>query len=155
MRREAGREILAFAILFLTAFLLVSLYSARPEDTALEGFFGSKVKNVGGPLGAMAAAEITAWMGSAGHRENLLSGDYTEVGLGLALGTPSDQTWGATYTTDFTAGTQAPAPAKTGAASKARKKAKRPTVCAGAASARRGAKPRSSPACRSARVHRR
>ena len=105
-----------------------------------------------------ARSMVTAWMGSAGHRENLLSGDYTEVGLGLALGTPSDQTWGATYTTDFAAGTQAqaPAPAKASAASKARKKAKRPAVCAGAASARRGAKPRSSTACaRSARVHRR
>jgi DNA segregation ATPase FtsK/SpoIIIE, S-DNA-T family len=65
MRREAGREILAFAVLFLTAFLAVSLYSARPEDTLVAGFFGSKVKNVGGPLGAMAAAEVTAWLGSA------------------------------------------------------------------------------------------
>lgn len=115
-------------------------------------------ENLGWGQGTLSTARsmVTAWMGSAGHRENLLSGDYTEVGLGLALGTPSDQTWGATYTTDFAAGTQAPAPAKAGAASKARKQAKRPAVCAGAASARRGAKPRSSTACaRSARVHRR
>ena len=50
-------------------------------------------------------------MNSPGHRENLLSADYTQVGLGLALGTPADQTWGATYTTDFGAGASAPAPA--------------------------------------------
>ena len=53
----------------------------------------------------------SAWMNSPGHRENLLSADYTQVGLGLALGTPADQTWGATYTTDFGAGANAPAPA--------------------------------------------
>ena len=28
----------------------------------------------------------------------------------MALGTPTDQTWGATYTTDFGAGALAPAP---------------------------------------------
>ncbi len=40
-------------------------------------------------------------MQSPGHRANLLSADYGEVGLGLALGTPTDRSWGATYTTDF------------------------------------------------------
>jgi uncharacterized protein YkwD len=124
-------------------------------------------ENLGWGQGALATARsmVTAWMGSAGHRENLLSRDYTEVGLGLALGTPSDHTWGATYTTDFGAGAQAQAPAtaharaKAGAASKARKKAKRPATCARAASVPRGArsaKPRSSTACaRSARVRHR
>jgi uncharacterized protein YkwD len=44
---------------------------------------------------------VNAWMNSPGHRENILTAQYTDVGLGLALGTPSDASWGATYTTDF------------------------------------------------------
>ena len=107
-----------------------------------------------------ARSMVTAWMGSAGHRENLLSGDYTEVGLGLALGTPADQTWGATYTTDFGAGAGAPAPTHARAkASSVRKKATRRTSCARAASigrSVRSAKPRSSTVCaRAARARRR
>jgi uncharacterized protein YkwD len=104
---------------------------------------------------------VDAWMNSPGHRENLLSGDYTEVGLGLALGTPADRTWGATYTTDFGAGSTARAAAVSPRAKKsaARKKAARATSCARAASARRGAgaaKARHSSACsRSARMRRR
>jgi uncharacterized protein YkwD len=122
-------------------------------------------ENIGWGQGTLATARsmVSAWMGSAGHRANLLSGDYTEVGLGLALGTPTDHTWGATYTTDFGAGAQASRPAharvKASAASRAGKTAKRSAACARAASARggaRSAKPRSSTACaRSARVRRR
>ena len=122
-------------------------------------------ENIGWGQGTLATPRsmVDAWMNSPGHRENLLSGDYTQVGLGLALGTPADQTWGATYTTDFGTGAQAPAPAharaKAGAAGKSRKKAKRPAMCARAASVHRSArstKPRSSGACvRSARVRRR
>ena len=116
-------------------------------------------ENIGWGQGTLATARSmdTAWMGSPGHRENLLSGDYTQVGLGLALGTPADQTWGATYTTDFGAGAQPPARAHVKAAratSKTRKKAKRPALCA-RASVRRGArsaKPRASTCARSARV---
>jgi uncharacterized protein YkwD len=102
---------------------------------------------------------VDAWMNSPGHRENLLSADYTEVGLGLALGTPADQTWGATYTTDFGAGaTPAPARPRVKAASATRKKAARAASCARAASVRhtRSTKARRSAACaRSARAHRR
>jgi uncharacterized protein YkwD len=112
---------------------------------------------------------VDAWMNSPGHRENLLSGDYTEVGLGLALGTPTDRTWGATYTTDFGAGSAARAATATPRAKKRaeRKKAARSAGCARAASSRRGArsakargasyaKPRSSSACsRTARIRRR
>jgi len=103
---------------------------------------------------------VDAWMNSPGHRENLLSADYSQVGLGLALGTPTDRTWGATYTTDFGAGakTQAPAHPRAKAAS-TRKKASRAASCARAASTRRSArstKARRSAACaRSARARRR
>jgi hypothetical protein len=103
---------------------------------------------------------VDAWMNSPGHRENLLSADYGQVGLGLALGTPTDRTWGATYTTDFGAGakTQAPAHPRAKIAS-TRKKASRAASCARAASTRhsaRSTKARRSAACaRSARARRR
>jgi uncharacterized protein YkwD len=44
---------------------------------------------------------VAAWMASPGHRKNILTGDYTEIGLGVVTGTPGDTSWGATYTTDF------------------------------------------------------
>jgi uncharacterized protein YkwD len=45
---------------------------------------------------------MTAWMNSAGHRENILSADYSDIGLGVAAGTPVGGAMpGATYTTDF------------------------------------------------------
>jgi uncharacterized protein YkwD len=60
-------------------------------------------ENIGWADGALASARsmVDAWMASPGHRANLLSGDYTEVGLGVVVGTPSDPSSGATYTTDF------------------------------------------------------
>jgi uncharacterized protein YkwD len=63
-------------------------------------------ENLGWGQGALATPRsmVEAWMGSPGHRANLLSADYAEVGLGLAIGTPADRSWGATYTTDFGAG---------------------------------------------------
>jgi len=122
-------------------------------------------ENIGWGQGTLATARsmVSAWMASAGHRENLLSGDYTEVGLGLALGTPPDHTWGATYTTDFGAPTRAPGRAhpraKAGAASTMTKTVKRSPSCARAASVRRGARSatsRSSKVCaRTARARRR
>jgi uncharacterized protein YkwD len=60
-------------------------------------------ENIGwgqGPL-STPRAMVTAWMNSSGHRRNILATDYGEIGLGLAIGTPEDATWGATYTTDF------------------------------------------------------
>jgi uncharacterized protein YkwD len=44
---------------------------------------------------------VAAWMASPGHRANILNGEYTQIGLGLAPGSPVDAGWGATYTTDF------------------------------------------------------
>jgi hypothetical protein len=103
---------------------------------------------------------VDAWMNSPGHRENLLSADYSQVGLGLALGTPTDRTWGATYTTDFGAGakTQAPAHPRAKVAS-TRKKASRAASCARAASTRHSARStkarRSAAGARSASTRRR
>src|SRR4051794_2872253 len=42
-----------------------------------------------------------AWMNSPGHRHNILTGEFTRVGVGVVPGTPGDASWGATYTTDF------------------------------------------------------
>jgi uncharacterized protein YkwD len=119
-------------------------------------------ENIGWGQASLATARsmVAAWMNSPGHRENLLSADYTQVGLGLALGTPTDQTWGATYTTDFGAGdAPAPAHARAEAAAATRTKASRAASCARAASTRRGArttKAKRSSACgRSARLRRR
>jgi uncharacterized protein YkwD len=41
-----------------------------------------------------------AWMNSPGHRANILSESFREIGIGLAPGTPFGS-GGATYTTDF------------------------------------------------------
>ena len=47
-------------------------------------------------------ALVNAWMNSPPHRENLLSADYKEVGMGAVLGTPdSEAPDGITVTTDF------------------------------------------------------
>jgi uncharacterized protein YkwD len=68
--------------------------------------------------GALATptALVNAWMNSPPHRENLLSPDFREVGMGLTYGTPSaDAPDGVTVTTDFgtrpgmASSTQAPA----------------------------------------------
>jgi uncharacterized protein YkwD len=121
-------------------------------------------ENIGWGQGGLATPRsmVSAWMDSPGHRENLLSADYTEVGLGLALGTPVDQSWGATYTTDFGAGAQATAAAAKPRARKGapRRKATRAAACVRAAAAKgrsgRSPKRRASSACsRTARVRRR
>jgi uncharacterized protein YkwD len=44
---------------------------------------------------------MVAWMNSPDHRHNILTGEFTEVGIGIVPGTPGDASWGATYTTDF------------------------------------------------------
>src|SRR2546426_9098933 len=63
MRREARREIVAFGVLFLSAFLLVSLYTRRPEEALLLDVWQAPVQNGGGPLGALAAHHIESWLG--------------------------------------------------------------------------------------------
>ena len=45
---------------------------------------------------------VAAWMNSPGHRMNILSNDFRDIGIGFTRGTPSDgRESGAVYTTDF------------------------------------------------------
>jgi uncharacterized protein YkwD len=76
-------------------------YLANAGDWALGENIGWGQANL-----STADSMVTAWMNSAPHRENILTAEYTDLGLGLAVGSPSDATWGATYTTDF--GTRGP-----------------------------------------------
>jgi uncharacterized protein YkwD len=41
------------------------------------------------------------WMNSPGHRANILSASFREVGIGLAIGAPNASGPAATYATDF------------------------------------------------------
>jgi uncharacterized protein YkwD len=75
---------------------------------------------------------VAAWMASPGHRKNILTGAYTEVGIGVVTGTPGDASWGATYTTDFGAvqrddAGEAFVSASTAARPNARRKARKAT----------------------------
>jgi uncharacterized protein YkwD len=55
-----------------------------------------------GSRGAATPARIvTAWMHSAGHRANILTRQFRQIGIGSALGDPSGDADGATYSTDF------------------------------------------------------
>jgi uncharacterized protein YkwD len=60
-------------------------------------------ENIAWGQGNLATARniMVAWMNSPGHRHNILTGEFTEVGVGIVPGTPGDTSWGATYTTDF------------------------------------------------------
>lgn len=44
---------------------------------------------------------VLAWMNSPPHRENILSPDFSEIGVGIVTGVPTTTSPGATYTTDF------------------------------------------------------
>jgi uncharacterized protein YkwD len=62
-------------------------------------------ENIGWGEGRLATprAMMDAWMDSPGHRANILEPRFREVGVGVALGSPSSGpvTTAATYTTDF------------------------------------------------------
>lgn len=77
----------------------------RLSDVGYLGGAGSWVvgENIAWGESYLAApAEIVeAWMNSDGHRANILSPEYAEVGLGIATGVPTSSNAGATYTTDF------------------------------------------------------
>jgi uncharacterized protein YkwD len=63
----------------------------------------SLAENIGYGDGALGTprAIVRAWMNSAGHRENILAGEYRDIGLGIVPGEPGNPGAGATYTTDF------------------------------------------------------
>lgn len=44
---------------------------------------------------------VEAWMGSPGHRANILKRSFREMGVGVVLGVPVSDADGATYTVDF------------------------------------------------------
>jgi uncharacterized protein YkwD len=45
---------------------------------------------------------VNAWMHSSGHRQNILSNDFREIGVGFSVGTPGGgHQPGGIYTTDF------------------------------------------------------
>ena len=46
-------------------------------------------------------AIMKAWMDSPGHRANVVTRAYREIGIGVVTGVPSDRGAGATYTADF------------------------------------------------------
>lgn len=52
---------------------------------------------------ATPAQIVSAWMHSAGHRANILTASFREIGIGIAAGVPqrTARSGGATYTTDF------------------------------------------------------
>jgi uncharacterized protein YkwD len=54
----------------------------------------------GGGTVASPSSMVSMWMHSPGHRTNILSLSYREVGIGIVAGTPDGVT-GSTYTTDF------------------------------------------------------
>jgi uncharacterized protein YkwD len=60
-------------------------------------------ENIAWGLGSGASPRtiVEMWMNSPGHRANILSRRYAEIGVGVAPGNPRDGANGLTYTTDF------------------------------------------------------
>ncbi|UGS37624.1 hypothetical protein DSM104329_04044 [Capillimicrobium parvum] len=63
-------------------------------------------ENIAWGAGELASPSHTveAWMGSPGHRRNILTRGFRDIGIGIAPGAPEDlpsDIAGATYTTDF------------------------------------------------------
>jgi uncharacterized protein YkwD len=52
---------------------------------------------------ATPASIVRAWMNSPGHRENILTAGFRDIGIGIALGAPGGAGGlrAATYTTEF------------------------------------------------------
>jgi uncharacterized protein YkwD len=61
-------------------------------------------ENIAWATGKLASprAIVQSWMASAGHRANILSGSFREIGIGVAHDAPvADASPGGTYATDF------------------------------------------------------
>jgi uncharacterized protein YkwD len=60
-------------------------------------------ENIGWGAGELATprAMVSAWMHSAGHRANILARQFRLIGVGVAIGAPTGDAGGATYSTDF------------------------------------------------------
>ena len=119
-----------------------------PDDrTGSQWQVGENLAWGSGPL-ATPAAIVQAWMNSPGHRANILTPGYREIGIGIAMGTPQGGDGpGATYTTEFGAldgGGRRPARvAQAGAGSRrCARGARRGTVRGARASSRRSARAR-------------
>ena len=50
---------------------------------------------------ATPAGMMQAWLNSPGHRQNLLNGEFREIGVGIGLGTPTGAAGGATVAVEF------------------------------------------------------
>jgi uncharacterized protein YkwD len=64
-------------------------------------------ENIAWGSGSLAtpASIVDGWMHSAGHRANILSAGFTQIGIGIAAGAPRGGIrGGGTYVTDFTSG---------------------------------------------------
>jgi uncharacterized protein YkwD len=58
----------------------------------------------GGSTRATPRETVEAWMDSPGHKRNILTGGFEEIGIGIAIGAPAELPGdmpSATYTTDF------------------------------------------------------
>lgn len=107
----------------------------------LEDAYWMVGENLAWGTGGMAtpARIMESWMASPGHRDNILTAEFREVGLGVALGAPTSRTApaAATYTTDFGAlgdatdgSALAPGSAQSPAVPAAERKRKAPRSCA-------------------------
>ena len=76
----------------------------RRAGRYLDGARGFAIgENLAWGTGALATPReiVLSWMGSPGHRRNVLDRRFREVGLGIALGTPRAGGAGATYANQF------------------------------------------------------
>ncbi len=82
----------------------------RPEDRALNAGYPSKHYSSGENLAWGTGLEaspveiVDGWMHSPGHRDNILRGAFTQMGVGVVPGvpeTPEDPLPGATYAVSF------------------------------------------------------
>jgi uncharacterized protein YkwD len=76
--------------------ILRAKYVREDEGWALGENLAWGTGSLGTPRGA-----VDAWMGSPGHRANILKKSYRELGVGVVVGVPVSDAAGATYTVDF------------------------------------------------------